>query len=60
MKYLRKYKDGKKWEKISREEMVEKLGRYYHNPEDIVKGLESGEFFVIETPYAEYKVQKEV
>ena len=60
MRYLRRYKGENNWEEISREEMVEKLGRYYRNPEDIVKGLESEEFSIIETPYAEYKVQKEV
>ena len=57
MQYLRKYKDKNKWEKISREEAIEKTGRYYNQPEALIRDLESGKLPQLETPWAIFKVK---
>jgi len=65
MRYLRRYKGENNWEEISREEMVEKLGRYYRNSEDIVSKMEKaveylagGEYPIINTPWTYFRIEK--
>lgn len=59
MKYLRRYVDENQWEEITREEMVEKIGRFYNNPDVIVSDLEQGKLPQISTPWASFEVRKE-
>ena len=58
MKYLRRYRDQNEWKEISKEETVEKIGRYYNQAEDIVQKLEDGEIPVISTPWAMFRVER--